>query len=250
MTKVIVGLYLFNAVITILQFAGVPLAWEIGRSIADLSVSKADNLDAVSANSDSLFGYAMASGIIGFAVTNGYIMASYLPLLSRDLYRNYNYRWILSVGFMIVALIAVFSIQQRTALFLVMLYLLFFAIFRSNTALKISSSLLILLWIGTGQMAFDYDLGRINDVSSGFDTRNELWNNFKMFLDSPYMFFGGFNNYTQKFGMVQHNTFLSSWVLGGVLAFLCFCSFYLYLMKNLAFGIKKCRKFHNSMPTQ
>lgn len=239
MSKAIIVLYSFNAIITILQYMGVPVAWEIGRSIGDLSDSKSDALDFVNQNSETLFGYAMASGIIGFAVTNGYITASYFPLLSRVFYGRYNMSWIYSSLLVSVALVAVFAIQQRAAFFLILIYILFLVFVRFNAFLKISVLLVLLVFVGFTNYSFDYDLGRLQDISDALDSRQNLMNNFEAFLDSPYMTFGGYETYTQNFGMAQHNTFLSAWVLGGLFGFMCFVLFYLYLIVSIIVVLKR-----------
>lgn len=241
-TKAIVGIYLFNAIITFFQYLGSPLAWDIGRTIADISEDKEASLDYVNNSSDILLGYALASGIIGFAVTNGYIMATFFPLLLRHFYEKISSAWIWDGLFASVALLAAFAIQQRIAFFLVALYIAFIAFVRANKVTKVLVLLVLLFLIG-GNINYNVaSLGRLHDLGDGLETREVLLANFVSFLNSPFMLFGGYDTYSKNFGMGQHNAFLSAWTIGGVFTFLCFTLFFFYLSKLIFVGVRSAVK--------
>lgn len=243
MTKAIICLYIFNAVITIMQYKGISVAWEIGRSIADITEERVEALDYINSDSSSLFGYALASGMIGFSVTNGYIIASYFPLLSKGLYSNNVYKWFFGLMLITVAIIAAYTVQQRTAFFLILLYVAFLALTRSSTLLFVVAILLPVVYLFVGDVSFNLEnLGRLHDIASGLGTRRVLLSNFESFLNSEYVLFGGYDGYTQHFGLAQHNALLSAWVLGGFFNFVCFGFFYAYLLFIIISTVRKALK--------
>ena len=117
-TYAIITVYLVDAVLTVFQYNGDPVAWETGRMIAEIKDDHQEAIDAIAEKSDDLFGYSIASGIIGFVVTNGYIIATFFPLLLIHFFTKRPLLWIVDILLAALAVYAAFATQQRTAFFL------------------------------------------------------------------------------------------------------------------------------------
>lgn len=233
-TYAIIAVYLVNAVLTVFQYNGDPVAWETGRMIAEIKDDHQEAIDAIAEKSDNLFGYSIASGIIGFVVTNGYIIATFSPLLLIHFFTKRRLLWIVDILLAALAVYASFATQQRTAFFLVLLYMAFLLALRSNLFIKTVVLCSFLYLLANGSQFFDTEsLGRIQEVETGLGNREDQVDGFVNFLCSPYMIFGGSNAYEVNFGMAQHNSLLSAWVLGGIFTFICFAVFYFYLVKKV-----------------
>lgn len=231
MTYAIISIYLFNAIITILQYVGNPVAWEIGRMIAEVKEDDIEALETISSNQEDLFGFSLASGIIGFVVTNGYIIASFFPLLTRHLYRKINFSWLLDLLFIAIGVFAAFAIQQRSAFFLIAVYLVLMVAWKSNILIKALLFCSLIFMLSNSDLLFSAEsLGRIQQVNEGINNRGVLLSNFNNFLNTPYAIFGGYDTYTEHFGMSPHNTILSAWTIGGVFNAVYFTIFFIYLI--------------------
>ena len=223
----IISLFLFNALITIAQFYNVSWAWELGQYISVFDQERISRIESISETSENYFGHSLTPGIIGFVVTNGYLLASLFPLLSFHMWTHpqNSVQNIMDIVLIIIGLTAVYCVQQRTAMILVLLFLVFVFFTRRTTFPKLFIIIvlfLILSIIGIPTI----NLGRIENLSEGFETRAQLIHNFEMFFKSPLSLWGGYNKYMSLYGMPQHNTVLASWVLGG---FFNMC-FYLWLL--------------------
>ena len=222
-------LYVFNSVVTILQYTGNSTAWAIGSALSENAAKRVDRAEDMLAVSDDLFGYALVTGILGFAVTNGYWCASYFPVAVKRLFGRFDFGWIMPLLITVLAFVTVFVIQQRTAFYMVIAYALVMLAIRMSPTMKGIAFFAAFLFLAFGSLDFSYDIGRL-EMSGGIDSRVDLSNHFNSFLNSPYMMFGGYENYVTNFGMAQHNAFTSAWVLGGVFSFLAFAVLFVYLL--------------------
>ena len=241
-TIVITILYLFNAIVTVFQYSGSPIAWAIGNSISEMSEEHYEVAEKLINSGKGLLYNAVITGITGFVVSNGYFCATYLPVVTKELYGKFNKEWILPVAIFVFSFITIFYIQQRTSFYLAIVYLVFFLIARSKMSMTFFLIFLFVSYGIYGGIGDSQDIGRLS-LSDNLENRVLLFDHFFAFLDSEYMFWGGLEAYMRNFGMVQHNTLLASWVYGGFLSFIVYFILYFQLFFNLAKKVLKNIKY-------
>lgn len=242
MTIVITVLYLFNAIVTVFQYNGSPIAWAIGNSISEMSEEHYEVAEKLINSGKGLLYNAVITGITGFVVSNGYFCATYLPVVTKGLYGKFNKEWIWPVAVLVFSFITIFYIQQRTSFYLAIVYLVFFLIARSKMSMTFFLIFLFVSYGIYGGIGESQDIGRLS-LSENLENRVLLFDHFFAFLNSDIMFWGGLESYMKNFGMVQHNTLLASWVYGGFLSFLVYCVLYFLLFINMAKKVLKNIKY-------
>lgn len=228
-TYSLILLYLFDVLLTSLQFVNSSIAWEIATRISSSAEEGMADAEMYSNTGDSLLGYSIVAGAFGFVVTNGYFLATYLPVVTHRIYNRKVWDTVLSVALLVVGAVAIFLTQQRMAFAALLLYIVFFFWFGFKR--KYSIILILAMILGGLFVLFfkDFNLGRL---SAGFNdnTRMRLFGNFVDFIDSGAFWYGGAVAFLEKYHKAQHNTFLSAWVLGGVFTFVVYCVLYFNLL--------------------
>lgn len=233
MSFVITVLFLFNAIVTVFQYYGSPIAWAIGNSISEMSEEHYEVAEKLINSGRGLLYSAVITGITGFVVSNGYFCATFFPVVTKRLYGKFNVDWVWPVILLAFSIFTIVLIQQRTSFYLTIVYLAFFLVLRSKMSMWLFVIFLIVSYGIYGGLEFGQDVGRLS-LSENIENRMSLFDHFYAFLDSEYMFWGGLETYMKNFGMVQHNTLLASWVYGGFLSFLIYCVLYFQLFFSLA----------------
>lgn len=227
-TYSLIFLYLFDVLLTVLQFSNSNIAWTIATYISDSANEGMEAAEMYSNTSNSLLGYSLVAGVFGFVVTNGYFLATYLPVLTNKIYKKTFGNIIISLILFIIGIIAIFFTQQRMAFISLILYILLFLVIEFK---KYSFPLVCIVAILT-LFLLDFnnlELGRItSNVNDG--ARIRLFANFSEFINSDAFWYGGAGAFLEKYQKAQHNTFLSAWVLGGVFTFICYCLLYINLL--------------------
>lgn len=206
--------------ISYLQFEKNNIGWWIGQMLINENISA--QAERIVESNDSFIGTSVIVGIFNSAVTNGYFISSFLPLVMViPLFLN-KYKNILFDNMIFVAAIVIsFFLQQRACMLLVILFIVYYyySYLKNN---RIQGSILIFLILSFVLLYLpDYliniDTGRFAEAG---DTRSGLFLHFLDWLDSDDVIWGGIGSYRLKYDDPQHNTLLSAWILGGIFCFI------------------------------
>lgn len=226
----LIGLYVINSLISFFQYFNFELAWTIATRLSSSAEEGMNKAIMYSESSDSLIGYSLVAGVFGFVVTNGYFLATYLPVFTHGIYDKKKIKKLVSIVFFIFAGIAIFITQQRMAFVSFVLFASFFLWFGMDkkwSFIAIFIGLIAISYYGINNI----EMGRLS-TNTNNDTRIHLFYYFFDFLDRGYWAFGSSEAYTKLYDKAQHNTFLSAWVGGGIPSFLIFTILYFKLFRD------------------
>lgn len=233
-------LYFINCLFTIGQYFHVPGAWEIASIVNSTSTNIFDieekNIEILS----DYYGRAVACGLLGLAVGNGYFTAVLLPVVTHKLWSEG--KKIIPVTMLMVGLISIYCIQQRMAFLIAVIYLfvISFKLFKRH---KIRFMIAFFVLLGF-MLTSDYvmvDLGRLTSSDGGI--RNDTYYYLSSFLEKPdFILFG--NNTTEDmysdnmFLTMGHNSILDAFRRGGILNLIVFLALFVtivfdYLYRNV-----------------
>lgn len=227
---------IFNSIVSFLQYFGQP----IGINIAVFFSSNNEFLETTGILLKELSSKNIpVPGLLGHGVTNGYVNASYAPLALYMFLNNKGFsKYLGLISFLIFASTA-FIIQERAPMgLLIMLTIYTIYKFRPNyillsIPLVVIGSLLYLPEII--DFANSGTLGRFTKMNDFGDDRRQLVSNALSFINENFVL-GGEYYYAKLFGLVPHNFFLHSIVIGGIFGALIIIFLFLYLLKD-AFNI-------------
>lgn len=214
-------IFILNGILTTLQFYNYPMAWTISQTLNPIDL---EAFEMRLNDSLTMSGVALAGGLFGFAVSNGYFIASYAPIFSKNLWDRGLRNYISGIFVLVLSVFVAFETQQRMAI-LVLAVFFCFVFLKNNTGtlskiLTISVIGLFLYYL----INSDVDLGRISTEHNNED-RRALAQSFVHFLSSEYVLFGGYSNYSQ-FGEGQHNSILDSITRFGLIGSVVFISLF------------------------
>ena len=227
-------IYVFNCIVSILQFYNNPIGWEIGYAINPNIKNYEEVQDFI--NDGNFLSRSIVSGITGFVVANGYFSATILPIASRELtpYKKFQKSTIVSFCFIIVGGITIFMIQQRMAFAIYIFYLVLILLINlKKTSKMLPLIILVLMALYTFEINIpQIDMGRLTTEKIGSDARMNQITNFANFFNSDYFLFG-VDLTDEKIGnSLGHNTLLDSLRRGGFFAFI------VYLLVFISIAIK------------
>lgn len=214
---------LLDAVVTTLQYQNNPLGWSIGSIFS--------NMDEFAYYLDEHLSYEGVSklpGIIGRPVTNGFFLAVTTPMLligigqKKSKKKIFDYiREIFYILTIMLALLAMFYLQQRAAFFLVLVVIAFhflnsFVGHPVKFMLPIAIIILVALFVMPSNIG-ETELGRLSDMDNS--SRTGLWSSaVNVFLDNP--IFGNIIEYKQAVDKTAHNFLLDSLIDSGLFGFI------------------------------
>lgn len=211
--------YILNSLLTIAQFLNLPYSWDIGvffnNGLARELDSNAEVMEAV----DTLIGRTITAGLIGFVVTNGYFLATFLPITHRFLKQELGFA---AGGITVVlACIAVFCCQERAAFACVIGYFLIYQFFyiKERPIMPILIAIVVVVLYNLVDF-HSFDLGRFTDFKD--DARTTITDNFFEYIMSDESIFGGLYHYLNIYKINQHNAILAAWTMGGIPCFILF----------------------------
>lgn len=243
----LIGLYLFDVVLSVLQFMNSSVAWTIALAINKTAEEGMENAEMYTNAAGGLIGYSVIAGIFGFVVTNGYFLATYLPVVTNKINSRKTKDVIIACILLLVCALAIFLSQQRMAFLSLAIYVLYFMYYGMNRRARIPI-FVILLFISLAFIDFSsIDMGRLTTSHDDSD-RMRLFSDFSTFIGTKDCLFGGAVHYLQTYGQAQHNTFLSAWVLGGVPTFVTYLFFYFSLLKKCIFTTLNLHPFRYEYP--
>ena len=224
--------YFSNCILTIGQFFSFPPSWEIGQMVNDGLTRELENNADIFEYDGGLLGRTITAGFTGFVVTNGYFTTCYLPIAHQVLKAHSKY--VFFPILIIVALAVTFINQERAAMLLVLLYFLFyvFMYYKPSKLFLLFGGLLLLFFYCQDAIFNSMEMGRLMEFSDS--TRGKLWRDFRQFLYTDQLYFGGLDNYISVYKVNQHNCLLAAWTIGGIFTFLSFCVLYFYALYELA----------------
>lgn len=224
----LIALYVFDSLLSVLQYYNSGFAWLVATMINSQSEEGMGRTEMYSAAYGGVMGYSLVAGAFGFVVTNGYFLATYLPVLTYRINKYGFVNSVFSVLFLLLGGCVIFLTQQRMAFLsfvLVSCYIFWYGMGRKYRILLILIAIVVLLYYGISNI----EMGRLNSDTNN-DTRIKLFEDFFDFISKGYWLFGGAVEFRDTYDKAQHNTFLSAWVLGGILTFVVFVTLYFKIL--------------------
>lgn len=217
----VVILYIFNALVSYGQYANNRFAWLISSAIGYETPEKTGRF----------FLGSFIPGLTGDIVNNGYFLATFVPiaamgiLMKKKVWNIVGYFTLLFSGF------CMYVVQQRMAFLCLALFVVFLALVKRDRVL-VFSAVVVLFYVGfQGNPLDSINTGRLDQTED--EGRMRLFEYFIEYVQSPDSFFGGINAYVKKYETVQHNSFTSAFVLGGVPTFIVFVVMFFKIVYNL-----------------
>lgn len=226
--------YIFNSIISILQFYNVKLGWSIGLLINPGALKFMNMAEYYMNGADNFLNRSIVYGLTGFVVQNGYFSTVFLPIATNTLFVcTGNKRNMLFAYFILfLGIVTIYMIQQRMAFALLILFLLSLIYLKTGAFTK---TILIGASIVTFALAtttFDLDMGRLttNDISS--DSRMNQIDNFVDFFNSNNFPLGASLDEKSLGDSLGHNTLLDSLRRGGFLTFIIYIITFFVILIN------------------
>lgn len=242
----LMGLYVVNSLLSFFQYSNSEFAWSIATKISSQAEEGMETAQMYTESSDNLLGYAVVAGMFGFVVTNGYFLATYLPVITYRINKNGFANLIIAICFLVLSGVAIFITQQRMAFLSFLLYLFFFVWYGMSKKWRLPLFLMGIVIISNYGLS-NIELGRLTTDTNN-DTRLRIINNFFDFIDKGYWMFGGSETYLKMYQKAQHNTFLGAWVGGGIFTFIVFVVLYFKLLKDNFTIVVKLKRMRNQYP--
>lgn len=242
---VLMILYFFNAVITILQFHNNLIAWAIGQAITPLSDAAEASYTRFEA--EGFLGVAVVTGLIGFVVMNGYFSAVFFPVVTLGFFRNSLFKKTIAIVLSVISIYSVFCIQQRMAFYLVCAYCVIMIWFFGGRRWRLFSLFIcliaIIMILRTDVMQLSDTFGRLLG-NSGDNVRGGTDDYVSRFLSSTQNLLFGRNTVgtyedEQIFLTMGHNSILDSLRRGGIISFLLYLWLLLVLLIDCYKSIRK-----------
>lgn len=215
-------LFLMNLAVTYGQFIGNATAINIAEIIG---------FDMSDVEGDKQLG-SYLGGLVGNVVNNGYFLASLLPVSVMGLWSKNKSFHILAYVVLAIASYNIFIVQQRTAFVILIIFLAFLLFYKRDKLLIVMAVCLGVALLYNSELFSSVDTGRLTLEESN-DDRLQLWDDFLRFAGSNDIILGGAEKYYMTGGGVQHNTFTSTIVLGGIPVFIAFCWLLVKIFKTL-----------------
>ena len=213
------------------QFFSLPFSWEIGQMANEGLTRELENNADIFEIDGGLLGRTITAGFTGYVVTNGYFTTCYIPIAHTVAKIKSKYIFLPFV--ILVALATTFVNQERAAMLLVAVYFLFYLfMFNKPSKMSLLFGALALLFIFYLDVVFSsLEMGRLQELSDNI--RGKLWMDFKQFLITDQLYFGGLYNYISVYKINQHNCLLAAWTMGGIFTFLSFCVLFFSALQEL-----------------
>ena len=218
---------LFDAIVTYLQYQNNPIGWAIGIVFSD--ESQVEEFTTYLADHQSFEGVSKIPGIFGHPVNNGFFLAVTTPMLLTGIGRNNpKLKSLFYLFTIIVTLIVFVLLQQRAAIFLVLMVLAYHfirAFVKNPSRLLLPFTIvLILAFIVLPNYFGDFDWGRLSSTDNS--SRTEVWKiAYTFIINNP--IFGDFLGYSKVALYSAHNALIDSLINSGIIGFIPLL--YLYL---------------------
>lgn len=216
----LIVIYVLNLLVTYGQFLGIPICWEIINFIGFESWDESE---------EELLG-GFFPGLLGKIVTNGYFLASFLPIATIGFFHKNIFLRIGSLSILMFAGLVMYVVQQRMAFLSLILYVIFLLFVKKDKSLIWGVVLFLGLTIFKGNVLNGIEMGRLS-ADEDNSSRIRLFNQFWTFANTFDVIFGHYINYL-KIGGIQHNCFTAVITLGGIPTFISFVILYYHMLKK------------------
>lgn len=228
-TYLMIMFYLINFVLTCLQYYNLLIGWDIAIFLHPASVEKLSNVEML----NDLKGISVVPGILGFSVTNGYFIASFLPVASYMML-NGGIRRYVGLFLLLIGLVGLFMVQQRSAFVLGVVYSIVATTYSFRKEFYIFPiffiilMLIVLNWDSLGRESFDMGRLVIDDYTLSDDRLNVL-NLFEVYMLEDNFLLGGER---REYWLITlgHNTIFSALLKGGVITMLVYVIIFLVIV--------------------
>ena len=237
---VIVFGYLLDAVVTIMQYNNISLGWAIGMYLSPFDIENIAEVRTYYSDANE-FRKSILAGIMGRATSNGYFIATILPIVTYFIWDKFKFKTLWAYTIFAIAGLCIYYIQQRMALAVAVAYLFSIILLKKTSpTTKIFAS-----WITIIVLAFaldyiqNYDLSKMGRLANIEDelrssTFTVLWD----FLSDPQKVLLGYNQITNEedktmFLILGHNAFTAALRLGGIFLLPTFIVLFYYLCRTL-----------------
>ena len=243
-------LFIFNCILTIMQFFNIEMGWAIGEFISPMKEDKIDELAYVGQGEETMLFHSMANGINGFVVTNGHFVACFLPFATYTLWKKGISNFMLGILVLLLALVSIVAIQQRMALVVWLLYVLILAFFRVGKLAKISIAFLFVV-LSIYITSVDIPLEMFGRLSMTDDNRRYMViDKFMEFISNTSNFMFG-HPATEKVAdeemllTIGHVSILDGMRRGGIICFLLHIYLFFSVLVECIRIIRKSKKVGN-----
>ena len=234
-TKFVVVVYIFNCVVSIMQFYNLPIGWHIGLAINPGTIIYLNDAEYYLNESDNLLSRSIVFGITSSVVGNGYYLTTFLPIVTRYLLdeevnsRKKIFSWCL----LVLSIIAIFMVQQRMAFFLLLCYVIFVLYLRTRKSMLCKLILLIVAIVFICFFSFpaNLDMGRLTIDNLSNDSRMNQITNVINFMNTDSFIFGADLNDIPLLLSMGHNTLTDALRRGGFISLI----FYLPLFVTISY---------------
>lgn len=242
-SKTLACVYIANLAISIMQFMQIPIAWNIAGSINISAQERIDQSSAIMTNED-LIGASVIQGLFAFVVTNGYIIASYLPLAIQRLFSKKSRLSLYDLIIISLAVIAAFLIQQRMCFYVTILFVVILMFVKSGSVAKIFLPLILGIVAPFILDSIDtLDFGRLTNTNDPF--REKTFVVLEQVLASDEWILGCDLNDVYKTLVIGHNSILDSLRRGGIFTLITYIIFLSVTIYTLIGKIRKMYKANN-----
>ena len=203
-----------------LQFIKNKIGWAIGLFLS--SEEKGEAAEFILDSDGEFVGTALIPGIFNSAVTNGYFIATFLPLtMTLSLFFKRRFGEMITANILfVVAVVVSYYLQQRAWMLLVVMFIIYYYFdikTRFHGGLLVGFFIFFLLVLFLPDFLSGIEMGRFSEAG---DTRTRLLISFLDYSKTGNLLWGGVGVYRKLYSDPQHNALLSAWVLGGLFCFL------------------------------
>lgn len=219
--KVIIFFYITNIIISILQYLNNPLGWELGTLFNMGGLLRMEN-QADIIESGEYMNKSIIMGINGFVVTNGYFIATFLPITAYTIFsKKKNRQSLFGIIILITGYITAFLIQQRMGFYVIsaLIILIILKTFRGSTRFFIILGILI-IGVLYSDIINEIDFGRLTNMED--KTRSRTLEVALNLANSSDFWFGHNLDDMPIFLVIGHNSLLDAFRRGGIFALVLF----------------------------
>lgn len=237
------AVYVINLVLSILQYMHFNFAWEIASKINSSGAEKIQDSDLIGSK-DDLLGRSVIQGVFGFVVTNGYIVASYLPLGIYKLFSAKSKFNLYEIVILILGFLGAFAIQQRMCFIVLCVFILILLWVKTKSVAKFFIfSLIIICLPFLLDVIVNIDFGRLTVTEDNY--REQTFNVLSEVFQSKEWLLGCDINNVYKILVIGHNSIFDSLRRGGIITFGIYVVLLIVIVKSLYVDIKKFYKVGN-----
>lgn len=232
--------FLLDVIATILQYNNSPWGWAIGLAINPIDLGELSEIRSAWGDANQ-FRKAIIAGIMGRAVGNGYFIATMLPVMTYFIWDKFKLKTLWSLVMFALSAICIYYIQQRMALAVATIYILFIILMKrvsvTTRVLGFAATLVIIAFFINDIKNYDFtQIGRL--ASTQDDLRSNILSSIDYFISEPKQALLGHNQIITEedktlFLTIGHNTFTDSLRLGGIFLFMTYVILFFYICKTL-----------------